>query len=123
MERVAKDEEREHRINTEAIVDCYGPEEQAIGWFNYLEYRLMFPFKARCIDDRTVSLLSKGDEVEVVSMADEDDCMSEMFVMIEWMGRPLGVPLAQLAAVDTDETTEQAVGDWHYWLGRGYQLL
>ena len=33
MLRVERDEERENRIHDEAIVDAYGPEEQAIGWY------------------------------------------------------------------------------------------
>ena len=36
MTRRAKDEEREVRINMEIVVDANGPEEQAMGWYNYL---------------------------------------------------------------------------------------
>ena len=122
MDRVDKDEEREYRITMEAIVDCYGPTEQAMGWYYYLEDRLSFPFKARCVEERLVSPLREGEEVEVVSMADEDDCESEMFVVLAWMGRRLGVPLVQLVGVEVDDVTEEAIGDWHYWMGRGYQL-
>ena len=35
MTRRAKDEEREERIHMEIIVDAYGPEEQAMGWYNF----------------------------------------------------------------------------------------
>lgn len=35
MSQVEKDEERENRIYDEAIVDAYGPEEQALGWYYY----------------------------------------------------------------------------------------
>jgi hypothetical protein len=28
-----KDQEREERISNEVIVDAYGPEEQAMGWY------------------------------------------------------------------------------------------
>ena len=37
MARQAKDEAREERIHMEIIVDAYGPEEQAMGWYNYLD--------------------------------------------------------------------------------------
>jgi hypothetical protein len=30
------------------------------------------------------------------------------------------VPLAQLAAVDPDESTAGAIGDWHYWVAQGH---
>ena len=43
MERVPADEEREERIQIEIIVDAYGPDEQAIGWYSYLEEYLQFP--------------------------------------------------------------------------------
>jgi hypothetical protein len=44
MTRLDKDEEREERIHMEIIVDAYGPEEQAIGWYNYLDDTLQFPW-------------------------------------------------------------------------------
>ncbi len=33
MNRVEKDEAREHRIDFEAVVDCYNEIEQAMGWY------------------------------------------------------------------------------------------
>ena len=44
MPGVEKDEAREYRITMEIIVDAYGPEEQALGWYCYLEDKLRFPF-------------------------------------------------------------------------------
>jgi hypothetical protein len=41
-------EEREHRITMEVIVDAYGPEEQAMGWCYYLKDTIEFPFSAVC---------------------------------------------------------------------------
>lgn len=29
-------------------------------------------------------------------------------------------PLSQLAAIVPDESTEEAIGDWHYWVSQGY---
>jgi hypothetical protein len=40
MNRVEVDEVREQRIAFEAIVDAYGPEEQAMGWYYYLDPKL-----------------------------------------------------------------------------------
>jgi hypothetical protein len=37
-----KDPVREERIRNEAIVDAYGPEEQALGWYYYLENQIRF---------------------------------------------------------------------------------
>jgi len=121
---MAKKEEkaREDRIITEVVVDAYGPEERAMGWFYYLENNLT-SFTATCTKERPISPLRKGDEVEVTAMAPDDECRHEMFVMIRYEGkRGLAVPLAQLKPTDADESTRQAVGDWLYWVKMGYEF-
>ncbi len=122
MSKIEKDEEREYRIYDEAIVDAYGPEEQALGWYYYLEEKMQFPFAAKCIRERSISPLRVDEIVQVIGMVDEYDCMAEMFVKIEWGGRSFGVPLAQLQGIDVAGETEEAIADWHYWVGRGYML-
>ena len=122
MARNARDEEREERINMEIIVDAYGPEEQAAGWYNYLDDTLQFSFSARCIARRVTSPLDPGDEVEVVGMAPDEECQHEMFVLIQWKPRQLAVPLMQLEGIRVDEETQQAIEDWHYWVKQGYEL-
>ena len=104
----------------EIVVDAYGEEERALGWYCYLEEKLIDPFVARCIEEREVSPLSVGDEVEVVGMPPERECEREMFVSIRWGERRLAVPLAQLEVVKASKATREAVADWHYWVGMGY---
>ena len=115
-----RDRLREERIHNEVIVDAYGPEEQALSWYYFLEDKLRFPFPARCISAKVVSPLRKGETVEVLSMAPEDAWAGDMLVLIRWQGRNVAVPLSQLVAIDADESTIEAVGDWHYWLAQGY---
>jgi hypothetical protein len=122
MTRKAKDEEREERISMQIIVDSYGPEEQAMGWYNYLSDTMQFPFSARCVARRSSSPLEPGDEVEVVDTAPGEECEHEMFVMIRWKSRQLAVPLMQLEGIEVDKETQQAIEDWHYWVDRGYEL-
>jgi hypothetical protein len=122
MTEVEKDEAREYRIVMEAIVDAYGPEERAMGWYYYLEDKIQFPFEARCIGTRRISPLKEGEQVTVVQMAPEDECMREMFVEIQWENRTLGVPLAQLQPLDVGEDTRESIADWHYWVARGYEF-
>jgi hypothetical protein len=122
MERIPADEEREERIHMEIIVDAYGPEEQAIGWYSYLEEHLHFPFLTTCVAPRATSPLRVGDEVEVVGMATEEECEHEMVVLMPWEQDTLAVPLSQLEVSHGDEQTQQAVEDWHDWTARGYQL-
>jgi hypothetical protein len=120
MKKPAKDPIREDRIQDEAIVDAYGPEEQAMGWYYYLESKIQFPFRARCVASKAASPLRKGETVEVRRLAPEDACESDMLVQIKWQGRKMAVPLSQLVAIEPDESTEEAIGDWHYWVSQGY---
>jgi len=115
MKRPKRDPDREGRIHNEAIVDA-GPEEQAMSWYYYLEGKISFPFRATCLSANVVSPLRKGETVEVLRMAAEDNCGHDMLVQIRWQGRKMAVPLSQLAAVDPDESTDEAIGDWHYWI-------
>jgi len=114
--------EREDRIANEIVVDAHDSEEQAMGWFNYLEDQMHFPFTAKCIAARPISPLHVGDDVEVTGMAPENECEHEMFVMMPWEKKGLAVPLAQLKVTDADEQTIQAIEDWHYWVKQGYEF-
>ena len=120
MESVEKDEAREHRIVFEAVVDAYDEIERAMGWYYYLDGRLAFPFEAKCIAERATSPLRVGEVIEVTDMAPEDECEHDMFVEIQWQDRSLAVPLSQLEGIAVDDGTEEAIGDWHYWINSGY---
>jgi hypothetical protein len=118
--KVAENAEREQRIIYEVVVDAYGPEERALGWFYYAEERMSFPFQGRCTTTRSISPLKESEEVVVLGLAEEDECMNELFVRVEWQGRDLAVPLSQLVSIDGDVDTEQVIEDWRYWNHRGY---
>lgn len=106
----------------EIVVDCYDQIEQAMGWHAYLGDRLAFPFAACCRHERSASPLHADERVEVVGMADSDDCLCEMAVEVRWMERTFAAPLEQLEPLGADAATEQAVADWTYWADRGYSL-
>jgi Calcium binding len=120
MKRTGRDPIREDRIQNEAIVDAYGPEEQALGWYYYLENKIRFPFRARCTVTKALSPLRKGETVEVERLAPEDSCSSDMLVRIRWKGRKVAIPLSQLTPLNADDSTAEAIGDWHYWVAQGY---
>ena len=121
--RVKMNKTREERIAMEIIVDANGPEEQAMGWYSYLEENLQFPFTALCRTKRPISPLHVDDEVEVLEMAPENECEREMFVTIRWEKEGLAVPLSQLSPISsTDQETKQAIEDWHYWVEMGYEF-
>jgi hypothetical protein len=116
------DEAREHRIVMEIVVDAYDEQERALGWYYYLEGKLNFPFLAQCAARRAISPLKVGDEVEVIGMPPEEECEHEMFVVICWEKEGLAVPLSQLEVIHADDETREAVEDWLYWTGKGYQF-
>jgi hypothetical protein len=64
--------------------------------------------------------LKVGEVVEVSEMADEEDCISDMIVIVRFGDRTFGVPLAQLEPTAGDSTIVEAIKDWHYWIARGY---
>jgi hypothetical protein len=104
-------------------VDAHDQEERAMGWYYYLQETVRFPFLARCISERATSPLGVADEVEVIDMAPADECEKEMLVEIRHeKKRSLAVPLSQLEVVEGHEATKQAVEDWHYWVGMGYEF-
>jgi hypothetical protein len=113
---------RERRFEMEIVVDAYDAEERAMGWYYYLEEKLQVPFQARCKSKREVSPLHVGEEVNVLGMASEEECESEIFVRVRWRRRRLAVPLAQLEPLAADPVTKEAISDWHYWLDRGYKF-
>jgi Calcium binding len=120
MAKPKRDPIREERIHEEIIVDAYGAEEQAMGWYYYLEEKIHFPFQAKCIVSKVISPLQRGESVEVRGMAPEDTCSGDMRVLIQWQGRTIAVPLSQLTAIDPDQSTREAIEDWHYWVAQGY---
>lgn len=64
-----QDAAREERITMEIVVDAYGPEEQAMGWYYYLDDRMQFPFPATCMSKRRISPVKEGSTVQVTGLA------------------------------------------------------
>ena len=90
---IETDEVRERRISMEAVVDAYNEQEQAIGWYYYLEMKINFPFLAQCAARRSTSPLKVGEEVEVIGMAPVEECEHDMFVEMDWDEEELAIPL------------------------------
>ncbi len=122
METIKEDSDREYRIDMEIIVDAYNEIERAMGWYYYLDDHIKFPFKAKCIKERSTSPLKLRDIVEVISMSHEEECESEMFVNVQWEGQSLAVPLSQLEGISVDNKTKEAIEDWHYWVAMSYHF-
>ena len=123
MTRIEKDVAREDRIYMEAIVDANGPEEQAMGWYYYLDDRIRFPFQARCIEVAVVSPRRQGEEVKVLKSAPADACEHGMFVEVRRRRQcTFAAPLAQMQPIEVDANTAEAIADWRYWVERRYEF-
>lgn len=130
MARVEWDDVREERITMEIVVDTYEPEEQAMGWYCYLDDTLKFPFIATCMVKGRSSPQKEEKHVKVVAMASAEECENEMFVEVEWDGDILSWLLEELTFHSGDgelsekmaAKTQEAMEDWHYWVNRGYEF-
>jgi hypothetical protein len=123
MSTVERDNEREHRIEMEIVVDAYSSEEQAMGWYCYLEDMLDFPFGAKWLTQGHQSP-SQSETVSVVGMAPEEECSTEMYVEVLYQdGDAKDIFTARLYDIEplkANEQTQEAIADWHYWVNRGY---
>lgn len=123
MPRQRRNPEREERIDMEIVVDAYNESERWTGWHCYLENNLQFPFQAKCVKNRDISPLKKGEVVEVLGIIEnEADDLPGMFVKIQWQKRTMGVPLEPLKGIKVDDDTKQAIEDWRYWCAQGYRF-
>jgi len=109
MKRPSENREREDRFTDEVVVDAYGEEERAMGWYYYAADNIAFPFKARCALKRSTSPLKAGVVVEVTVLIKGDD-------------EDLAVPLIQLESPGSTGLTRQVLADWKYWVDRGYSF-
>jgi len=88
--RSAPNRTREHRIAEEIVVDACSSDERAMSWYYYLEGKLDFPVKAKCVAKRAVSPLRRGEAVDVLGMAPEEDCTGGMLVLVRFAGAGSG---------------------------------
>jgi len=126
MPNVEPDENREHRIKTEIIIDAEDKEERAMGWYEYLDDTLNVPFLARWTKKGRKSTSVEEKQVEVLGMAPDDECLKDMFVEVVYPdGKDEDVfsaKLSEIVAIDADSETQEALADWQYWLARGYKF-
>jgi hypothetical protein len=79
---------------------AYNPEEQAAGWYYYLENTLQFPFSAWYVEARPRTTgCDIRRQVRVIGLAELEDCEAEIDVLIDWEGDELPVPLRRLELV------------------------
>ncbi len=108
---------RETRIAKEVLVDTENDEERATAWYYYLDGKVTFPFLAT---------LDGDDDVEVISLAVEEDCLDEMKMEVRHSDsfgeEPFTALVMELEPLDADDETTEAMEDWQYWWERGNRL-
>ncbi|MGI0488349.1 calcium-binding protein [Pantanalinema rosaneae CENA516] len=123
MPKPTQDDDREQRITMQVLVDVYEDTESGLSWYYYLENRLQFPFKAHWTKNRDQKPIT-GEIVEVIGLSPEADCEREICVNIRYREGELedefAVPLADLVPINVEADTQEAIGDWHYWMDMGY---
>jgi len=114
---------RENRIDNEIVVDAYGEAERAMGWYCYLQDTIIFPFPAKWkkTNKKTGEIVEK--EVEVLDLAPADDCESNMYAEVAYIGETddtFTAKLSDIEAINPDPKTEEALSDWQYWIDMNY---
>ena len=90
-------------------------------WYYYLQDTLNFPFDARIIDDKAIPLADQ--RVQVISLADEEDCEAGILVIVkQGAEEPLFMQLEHISIEGLNKETAVPMGDWHYWVERGYSF-
>ena len=108
---------REKRIANEVLVETETDEDRATAWYYYLDGKVTFPFQAT---------LDGDDDVEVISLSVEEDCLDEMKMEVRHSDsfgeEPFTALVMELEPLDADDDTTEAMEDWQYWLERGNRL-
>ncbi|MDR3291114.1 MAG: calcium-binding protein [Methanobrevibacter sp.] len=121
-----EDQYRCERIDMEVIVDCYGDEEISYGWEAYMDDALVFPFKARIINNASCEI-PDGELVIVTDMLGSFDIVGSVLwlkdhadtiedVEVQWNDKEFYVDVEDLEPFDKDIQTLEAIKDWNYWL-------
>ena len=114
-----EDEEREHRILYDIVVDAYDEYEQNMGWYYYFEENLNFPIPIIAkLRNR------KGFEkthVEIVSITSEGNAPIRLGICESNSDRIISIKLEDVISANTTDENLQILNDWLYW--HDYSLL
>ena len=105
--RETMDEARLRELLEEAIVDCYGEDEEFAGILCTLGERLSFPLKARVL----------GEVVEVVGLDDrQSDLRRGIVAQVRKAGQEYSISLADLEFVDSNVESAEWLEMYRHWL-------
>ncbi|MDR0913053.1 MAG: calcium-binding protein [Methanobrevibacter sp.] len=122
-----KDLNREKRIDDGPICDAYGDEEISWAWEAYMDDRLIFPFKAKIINNSSTDI-PIGEIVTVIDSLDEfdiagtvsylkDNSYSINTLIVNWNDKKeFFVSFEDLKEINANDEAIEAIKDWNYWL-------
>ncbi|MFN8672101.1 MAG: calcium-binding protein [Candidatus Sericytochromatia bacterium] len=107
-----EEKNREEKIESEILADCYNSHDQLLAWYDYLQEYLAFPFEAT---------LKDGTKVNVIDMTPLYQCEEEkaMLVEIDRNGEITSESLFEVDKAISDERTKEALKDWAFWVDAG----
>lgn len=110
-------QEIQHKIDYEIVVDCYDDYEVAVGWVTTMNDEIDFPFSATAaLKKKDGSLEQKT--VQIVGLAsNEDDFHSnDFFLNMEFGEYIIPIAYAQLTNIVASEQTLDLFQCWNYWI-------
>lgn len=116
---------RRNIIDMEIIVDSYDDREVKGAWECYLEEVIVFPFKAKLINNTECPEISKGEIVTVTDM-DSDvyllPCTGAIeYVFIEWKDMEEIIAPKNLENLEKDNETLEAIKNWNFWVNEYFK--
>lgn len=107
---------RDERILDTVIVDCYGPDEELMGWYYYLADGLHFPFYARVLLPQSIgSEAEKKVQVMGVDPRSEQGEPLRLYALEDVSGQMMSISLCQIVQAHTAAEYLQILNDWLYW--------
>lgn len=107
-------EERQHRIDYEIIVDAYDDGEIYIGWYYYFAENLEFPIRA-------VAHLKKRNgrkeniAIEIVEVASNEEEALKLGIVVPPLDFVFSIDVEDLFSVEASEEDLEILNDWLYW--------
>ena len=119
MKKPKKDPIREDRIHNEAIVDAYRPKNAR--WDGITTWKPNCSFHFRPDASLQISFHRSAKVKPSRSFAWRRKKPAPPTCSCSSAGKAGNWRcLSQLAAIDVDQSTAEAIGDWHYWVAQGY---
>jgi len=110
-------EEIQHKIDYEIVVDCYDDYEVAVGWVTTMNDEIEFPFTATA-EFKKKNGLVEHKVVQIVGLeSDEDDFHgNDFFLNMEYNEYIFPIAYSKLSNIVASEQTLEIFQCWNHWI-------